>query len=127
MKIIVKSIPHQYRNKYMYGGGGNSTTIINNGGGSTTIDTSNLVTKDDFASYFYKDADGNIHSPEHFVGDKSVSAYGVSDSTMSGGDGHSHSNKSVIDGITSTNVSNWNTASTNSHTHTNKTVLDTIT
>ena len=40
---------------------------------------------------------------------------------------HSHDNKTIIDGITSTNVSNWNTAYTNSHTHSNKTVLDGIT
>ena len=40
---------------------------------------------------------------------------------------HSHDNKTVIDGITSTNVSNWNTAYTNSHTHSNKKVLDGIT
>ena len=30
-------------------------------------------------------------------------------------------------GITSTNISNWNTASTNSHTHSNKTALDSVT
>ena len=40
---------------------------------------------------------------------------------------HSHDNKAVIDGITATLVSNWNTAYTNNHTHSNKTVLDGIT
>lgn len=40
---------------------------------------------------------------------------------------HSHDNKAVIDGITATLVSNWNTAYTNSHTHGNKSVLDGIT
>lgn len=40
---------------------------------------------------------------------------------------HSHDNKSVIDGITSILVSNWNTAYTNSHTHSNQSVLDGIT
>lgn len=39
---------------------------------------------------------------------------------------HSHSNKSVLDGITSTLVNNWSTAYTNSHTHSNKSVLDDI-
>uniref|UniRef100_A0AAU8MJE0 Chaperone of endosialidase n=1 Tax=Geladintestivirus 4 TaxID=3233136 RepID=A0AAU8MJE0_9CAUD len=39
---------------------------------------------------------------------------------------HSHSNKTVIDGISSTNVSNWNTAYNNNHTHSNKSVLDGI-
>ena len=39
---------------------------------------------------------------------------------------HGHTNKDVIDGITSTLVSNWNTAYTNNHTHSNKTVLDGI-
>ena len=34
---------------------------------------------------------------------------------------HTHSNKSVLDGITANNVTNWNSAYTNSHTHgTNK-------
>ena len=36
---------------------------------------------------------------------------------------HSHSNKSVLDGITSTLVSNWNTAYTNNHTHSNSAIL----
>ena len=40
---------------------------------------------------------------------------------------HSHDNKAVIDGITATLVSNWNTAYTNNHTHSNKSVLDGIT
>lgn len=40
---------------------------------------------------------------------------------------HSHSNKAVLDGITSTLVTNWNTAYTDNHTHSNKSVLDGIT
>ena len=36
---------------------------------------------------------------------------------------HSHDNKSVLDGITATLVSNWNTAYTNNHTHANASVL----
>jgi len=40
---------------------------------------------------------------------------------------HTHSNKTVLDGITSTLVSNWDTAYTNRHTHSNKTQLDLIT
>lgn len=36
---------------------------------------------------------------------------------------HSHDNKSILDGITSTLVANWNTAYTNNHTHTNESVL----
>lgn len=39
---------------------------------------------------------------------------------------HTHSNKSVIDGITSTNVSNWNNAYSLAHSHGNKSVLDGI-
>lgn len=39
---------------------------------------------------------------------------------------HGHTNKDVIDGITATLVSNWNTAYTNQHTHSNKTILDGI-
>lgn len=40
---------------------------------------------------------------------------------------HDHSNKTVLDGITSTKVSNWDDANTKKHTHDNKTVLDGIT
>ena len=39
---------------------------------------------------------------------------------------HGHENKAVLDGITATLVSNWNTAYTNNHTHSNKTLLDGI-
>lgn len=39
---------------------------------------------------------------------------------------HTHNNKSILDGITSGLISNWNTAYTNYHTHNNKTVLDGI-
>ena len=39
---------------------------------------------------------------------------------------HSHSNKSVLDDITSTDVSHWGTAYTNNHTHSNKSTLDGI-
>lgn len=36
---------------------------------------------------------------------------------------HGHTNKDVLDGITSTLVTNWNTAYTNNHTHANASVL----
>lgn len=39
---------------------------------------------------------------------------------------HTHNNKSVLDGITSGLILNWNTAYTNNHTHSDKTVLDGI-
>ena len=39
---------------------------------------------------------------------------------------HTHSNKAVLDGITSALVTNWNTAYTNNHAHSNKSVLDGI-
>jgi hypothetical protein len=42
-------------------------------------------------------------------------------------DSHTHSNKSVLDGITSTDVSHWGTAYSDSHTHSNKSTLDDIT
>ena len=40
---------------------------------------------------------------------------------------HSHDNKAVLDGITSTLIEHWNEAYTQAHTHTNKAVLDGIT
>lgn len=39
---------------------------------------------------------------------------------------HTHSNKSVLDGISSSDVSDWNTAYKNNHTHSNKSYLDSI-
>lgn len=39
---------------------------------------------------------------------------------------HSHDNKSVLDGITSTKVSNWDDAYSKEHTHSNKSTLDGI-
>ena len=41
-------------------------------------------------------------------------------------DRHTHSNKTVLDGISATKVSNWDAAYTDRHTHSNKTVLDGI-
>lgn len=40
---------------------------------------------------------------------------------------HTHDNKTVLDGITSTKVSNWDTAYSDHHTHSNKSTLDNIT
>jgi hypothetical protein len=40
---------------------------------------------------------------------------------------HSHANKDVLDGITSTKVTNWDAAASAKHSHSNKTVLDGIT
>ncbi len=39
---------------------------------------------------------------------------------------HTHSNKSTLDGISSTDVTNWNAAYTDKHTHSNKSTLDGI-
>ena len=39
---------------------------------------------------------------------------------------HTHSNLSTLNGISSTNISNWNTAYNQRHTHSNKSVLDGI-
>lgn len=40
---------------------------------------------------------------------------------------HSHSNKSVLDGITTAKVSDWDGAATSAHSHSNKSVLDNLT
>ena len=39
---------------------------------------------------------------------------------------HTHTNKDILDGVTDTSISNWNTAYTNNHTHANKDILDSI-
>ena len=40
---------------------------------------------------------------------------------------HSHTNADILNGLNDTSVSNWNTAYTNNHTHSNKDILDGIT
>ena len=45
----------------------------------------------------------------------------------SGGSGHIHTNKEVLDSITALDILTWDSAAENSHTHDNKEVLDTIT
>lgn len=42
-------------------------------------------------------------------------------------DTHTHANKTVLDGVTATKVSNWDNAYSKAHVHDNKTVLDGIT
>lgn len=42
-------------------------------------------------------------------------------------DAHTHDNKSVIDGITASQVTNWDDANAKKHTHSNKALLDTYT
>lgn len=42
-------------------------------------------------------------------------------------DAHTHDNKSVIDGITADQVTNWDDANSKKHTHSNKDLLDTYT
>lgn len=54
-----------------------------------------------------------------------VNTHTVQISELSG-NSHTHGNKTVLDGINATDVSNWNTAFTNSHIHGNKDVLDGI-
>ena len=56
-----------------------------------------------------------------------ISATKVSNWDAAYTDRHTHSNKTVLDGISSTKVSNWDAAYADRHTHSNKTVLDGIT
>lgn len=55
-----------------------------------------------------------------------ISSTDVSNWNAAYTDKHTHSNKTVLDGITAANIGNWNAAYTNSHSHSNKTVLDGI-
>lgn len=50
----------------------------------------------------------------------------VNTSKADADDIHTHANKTVLDGITSTKMSQWDTAYSQSHVHSNKTVLDGI-
>lgn len=63
---------------------------------------------------------GNVYS-------SSTNYTSVTSIISAGKNNHTHSNKTVIDGITSAKVTNWDTAFTNNHTHSNKTVIDGIT
>lgn len=68
----------------------------------------------------------NSHTHSNKTTLDGISSTNVSNWNTAYTNNHTHSNKSVIDGITSTNVSNWNTAYNNAHSHSNKTYLDNI-
>lgn len=72
----------------------------------------------DFNDWFYKDANNIVHSKYDFSGDKSISAFGVS----SGGQGGSGDDSRISDN----DIENWNSAAEQSHSHNNKSVLDNI-
>lgn len=57
----------------------------------------------------------------------SVKAYVEAEMAGVAASSHSHTNKTVLDGITAALITNWNTAYTKAHDHDNKTVLDGIT
>lgn len=57
----------------------------------------------------------------------SVKAYVEAEMAGVAASSHSHTNKDVLDGITTALITNWNEAYTKAHEHTNKIVLDNIT
>ena len=85
----------------------------------------------------YVDSDGTSHEVTFGVDSDDIDVGGESltekitsiesNITTLSSASHTHSNKSVLDGITSQKVSGWDLANTNNHTHTNKTALDGIT
>lgn len=111
-------------------GVGNISGGNGNNGGTSTI--TNIV--DNLTSTSTTDAlsanqgrilNEKINTANHSHSNKSVidgiTSSMVSEWNRSVGSIHTHTNKSVIDGITSNNITNWNTAFTNNHTHgTNK-------
>ena len=64
---------------------------------------------------------GNIITPD------SGRIVDLGDISVTSGSGHTHTNKDILDGITSSLITNWNEAYRNIHNHSNKTVLDGIT
>lgn len=66
----------------------------------------------------------HIHSNKTVI--DGISSTNITNWNTAFDNNHVHSNKTVIDGITSTNITNWNTAFTNNHTHSNKATLDVI-
>lgn len=60
-------------------------------------------------------------SPSYNISNQNITDWGNAFTNS-----HTHSNKAVLDGITSGLVTNWNTAFTNNHTHANKTFLDAL-
>lgn len=56
----------------------------------------------------------------------SITGQNITDWGNSFTNSHTHSNKAVLDGITSGLITNWNTAFTNNHTHANKAFLDAL-
>lgn len=74
----------------------------------------------------WNDANSKKHTHTNKTVLDGISSTNVSNWNTAYSNNHTHSNKSVIDGISSTNVSNWNTAYNNAHSHSNKTYLDNI-
>ena len=112
-----------------YGVGNISGGNGNNGGTSTITNiVDNLTstsTTDALSANQGRILNEKINASNHTHSNKSVldgiTSSMVSEWNRSVGNIHTHNNKSVIDGITSTNITNWNNAHTNNHTHgTNK-------
>ena len=96
------------------------TTYYTDSTGSTEVDTTGFedgVT--DVSSYYI----ATVTTPQYAT----VKAYVEAMLATVADSSHSHTNKAVLDTITSALISSWNTAYTNTHTHTNKSVLDGIT
>jgi hypothetical protein len=83
------------------------------------------ITNTDLANY--DDASNLMHSHSN----KSV-LDGITDASIqawnqggsAAGNSHTHDNKSVLDGISNASVNAWNNAANNSHSHSNKSALD---
>ena len=74
----------------------------------------------------WNDANSKKHTHTNKTVLDGISSTNVSNWNTAYSNAHSHSNKTTLDGISSTNVSNWNTAYNNAHSHSNKTYLDNI-
>ena len=96
-------------------------------------DLSGYATKAELANGLSGKSDtGHTHTQLHTHSNKSVldgitAAKVEAWDAKSGETTHTHANKTVLDGITSTKMSQWDTAYSQSHAHSNKTVLDGIT
>jgi len=75
----------------------------------------------------WNSVDGAKHTHSNKTLLDGISSQDISEWDSAAAAAHTHSNKSTLDGISSNDVAGWDDAATNSHTHSNKSQLDSIT
>lgn len=95
----------------------------------TSIDVDNIKITAGYEieeNVLYLVGNGNVYDSYVYFNGEPVCLSSQTDVRALSESNHTHANKSVLDNISSSDVSHWGTAYSRSHTHNNKTVLDGI-